>query len=97
MNGGKSKGKMYTKGKGRKGKSKHQVAYNYDYFVDVSQYADISNENYLEESIYVMSLQDDRTVSNQGVHMVIVDTGATESVCGANAMARIYETADLRV
>ena len=97
MNGGKSKGKMYTKGKCKKGKSKHKVAYNFDYFVDVSQYEDISNENYLEKSIYVMSLHDDRTVSTQGVHMVIVDTGATELVCGANAMARIYESADLRV
>ena len=45
MNGGKSKGKMYTKGKGKKGKSKHKVAYNFDYFVNVSQYEDISNEN----------------------------------------------------
>ena len=96
MNGGKSKGKMYTKGKGKKGKSKHKVAYNFDYFVNVSQYEDISNEKYLEESIYVMSLHDDRTVSTQGVHMVIVDTGATELVCGANAMTRIYESADLR-
>jgi len=43
-----------------------------------------------------MSLHDDRTVSTQGVHMVIVDTGATELVCGANAMTRIYESADLR-
>ena len=86
------KARCTSRAKGKKGKSKHKVAYNYDFFVDVSQYEDISNENYLEETIYVMSLHDDRTVASQGVHMVTVDTGATESLCGANAMARILDT-----
>ena len=90
MTGGKSKGK-FGKGKGKKGKSK-QKAYFAEYFVDIAKYDDIANADYLEESIYVLSLHTDQAPQTQCISRVIIDTGATESVCGANAMARILDT-----
>ena len=80
------------KGKGKRFKGKPQVNYYYDYFVDIEKYQSVTPEDYMEKSINVMSLEEDTSVNTQNVFKVIVDTGATESVCGVNSMARMMDS-----
>ena len=80
------------KGKGKWFKGKPQVNYYYDYFVDIEKYQSVTPEDYMEKSINVMSLEEDTSVNTQNVFKVIVDTGATESVCGVNSMARMMDS-----
>ena len=73
--------------KGKKGK--YPSYYVDAYYVDLELYEDVENE------IHVMSLQShDAEMTSQNAFRVIVDTGATESVCGVN-VARLLDSFDV--
>ena len=82
-----SKGKTKGKGKG-KGKfgGKPRVNYGMAYFVDIEKYKGIETEY-----VNVMSLQEDNAAYSMHSLKVIIDTGATESVCGVT-MARMMDS-----
>lgn len=84
--------KGFAKGKGKmKGKKGKYPSYYVDaYYVDLELYEDVENE------IHVMSLQShDAEMTSQNAFRVIVDTGATESVCGVNNVARLLDSFDV--
>ena len=66
---------------GKKGK----VHCNWAYFVDIDKYRDL-------EYVNVMSLQDDDNPESLSLSKVIIDTGATESVCGVASMAKLLDS-----
>ena len=73
---GKSKGKSKFHGKGRKGKA---------YWVDFGQEYDMYEVN-------VLTLGDETITGNMSMSKVVIDSGATESVSGVRAMARLIES-----
>ena len=64
----------------------------YDYFMnlDLDEYLD---EAAMEE-VNVMSLDNDNATTSLNPFKVVVDTGATESVCGVTSMARLLDSMD---
>ena len=91
--GSKGKGKFMSKGK-MKGKAKfppRQVNYAGDYFVDIEQYQEMADDNTLK-FVNVMSLENDNASACLNALKVIIDTGATESVCGVTSMARMIDS-----
>ena len=89
--GSKGKGKKGAKGK-QKGKfSQRQVNYAGDYFVDIEQYKEIVEDDNLQ-AINVLSLENDNAANCINAFKAIIDTGATESVCGVTAMARMIDS-----
>eukprot|EP00435_Cladocopium_sp_Y103_P029947 s1363_g7.t1 len=78
----KGKGKMAGKGKkGFKGKKAYFVEYQPTYYM----------ENYVPE-INVLSLQESEELQLISSEKVVIDTGATESVAGVAAMARLVDS-----
>ena len=73
---GSSKGKSKFHGKGRKGKA---------YWVDFGQEYDMYEVN-------VLSLADETISGNMSMSKVVIDAGATESVSGVRAMARLIDS-----
>ena len=73
---GKSRGKSKFHGKGRKGKA---------YWVDFGHEYDMYEVN-------VLTLGDETITGNMSMSKVVIDTGATESVSGVRAMARLIDS-----
>ena len=75
-----SKGSSMSKGKGKKGKIRKGKTYFTDY-----------DPEYWYPEVNVLSMAEDHTIEDLEVSKVIVDTGATESVAGVRAMARVLD------
>ena len=69
-----------SKGKGKKGKIRKGKTYFTDY-----------DPEYWYPEVNVLSMAEDHTIEDLEVSKVIVDTGATESVAGVRAMARVLD------
>eukprot|EP00435_Cladocopium_sp_Y103_P014653 s1726_g3.t1 len=90
----KSKGKMMFKGKkGKPGKSPSRVNYAMDYVVDIEKYQEAADDGD-QKFVNVMSLQSDNATFSIHALKAIIDTGATESVCGVTSMARMLDFYD---
>jgi hypothetical protein len=85
-----SKGKM----KGKFGKPMpSRVNYNMDYFVDIEKYQETDDDGQVKFN--VMSLQQDNATFAMNALKAIIDTGATESVCGVTSMARMLDSYEI--
>lgn len=71
-----------------------RVNYNMDYFMDIEKYQETDDDGQVK-FVNVMSLQQDNATFAMNALKAIIDTGATESVCGVTSMARMLDSYEI--